>query len=211
MSMAMTEGVGWSRTGPTIKRNQLKLEFIDVKRAFFHAEARREVYVDLPEEDGTPGMCGKLVKAMYGTRDAPQNWEFEYVGFLDSIGFQPGKTSPCVFYHEPRNIRLVVHGDDFTALGTDPGLNWFRQQMTNRFECKIRGRLGPEKGDDKEIRILHRILTWKSDGIHYEADQRHAEIIIRDLGLDRQTTKQASTPCVKHGELEEESNTMELE
>jgi hypothetical protein len=42
------------------------LEFIDVKRAYFHAKAQRLVYVKLPGEDNQPGMCCKLVKAMYG-------------------------------------------------------------------------------------------------------------------------------------------------
>ena len=42
----------------------MKLDFIDVKRAYFHAKARRNLYVELPEEDQTPGMCGKLVKAL---------------------------------------------------------------------------------------------------------------------------------------------------
>ena len=51
----------------------LKLQFVDVKRAYFHAPCLREVYVDLPEQDYAPGMCGKLEKAMYGTRDAAQN------------------------------------------------------------------------------------------------------------------------------------------
>ena len=51
-----------------------KLLFIDIKKAFFHALARRTVYVALPPEDSEPGMCGLLRKSMYGTRDAAQNW-----------------------------------------------------------------------------------------------------------------------------------------
>jgi hypothetical protein len=85
-----------------------KLDFIDVRRAFFHAPCRREVYVDLPAEDNGPGMCGELVMAMYGTRDAPQNWEFEYSDFMKDSGFSQGKSTPCLFYHEPRNLRCVV-------------------------------------------------------------------------------------------------------
>ncbi len=44
-------------------------------------EGRRQVLVDLCEEDDVKGMCGELVKAMYGTRDAAQNWEVTYVEF----------------------------------------------------------------------------------------------------------------------------------
>ena len=114
LSLAMTEGYGFDRKG---RWPSLKIDCIDVKRAFFHAKCLREVYVDLPEEDYAPGMCGKLNKAMYGTRDAPQNWEFEYCDFMESLGFSKGKSTPCLFYHEARNLRVVVYGDDFTILG----------------------------------------------------------------------------------------------
>merc|ERR1712163_70814 len=48
MSMAVTENIGYKRG----RREQgMKLDFIDVRRAYFHAKARREVYVTLPPED----------------------------------------------------------------------------------------------------------------------------------------------------------------
>ena len=69
--MAVTKGIGFN--GGRLKGH--KIEFIDIRRAYFHSKARRPVYVQLPPEDYEPGMCGKLLKAMYGTRDAAQNWE----------------------------------------------------------------------------------------------------------------------------------------
>ena len=38
-------------------------------------------------EDYEEGMCGKLVKAMCGMRDAPQNWEYAHVSFAGGVGF----------------------------------------------------------------------------------------------------------------------------
>jgi hypothetical protein len=32
--------------------------------------------------------------------------------------------------------------------------------------------------------VLNRLVEWRPDGIHYEADQRHAEIIVKTLSLD---------------------------
>ena len=60
---------------------------------------------------------------MYGTRDAAQNWEAEYSDFMTDVGFTRGKYSPCAFYHTERNIRAVIHGDDFTMLGHDDQLD----------------------------------------------------------------------------------------
>ena len=44
----------------------------DVKRAYFHALAKRELYVELPVEDAgyQEGFVGRLRLALYGTRDA---------------------------------------------------------------------------------------------------------------------------------------------
>ena len=132
-----------------------------MRRAYFYALAKRTVYVALPEEDESPGMCGRLVKAMYGTRDAAVNWEDKYRSHLESIGFTSGRSSPCVFFHKERGVRLVVHGDDFTFLGNDENLLWCQEAMQAEYEIKIRGKLGPDPTDDKEIRILNRCLQWR--------------------------------------------------
>merc|ERR1712023_557759 len=63
ISIWMTKGIGW---GNGVHRDY-KMDFIDVRRAFFHAAAVRDVYVELPPEDHTPGMCGKLLQSLYGT------------------------------------------------------------------------------------------------------------------------------------------------
>ena len=141
-------------------------------------------------------MCGKLNKAMYGTRDAAQNWEYEYCQLMEGIGFKRGKASPCIFYHPQRGIRIVVHGDDFTVLGNTHQLDWFRQEISKRYEVKFRGRIGPEEGDDKAIRILNRIVTWDRNGIRYEADQRNAEIIVQQCNLTG-NAKSVVTPGTK--------------
>ena len=77
----------------------MKLDFVDVRRAHSHAKARILVYVRLPEEDKQEGMCGRLKKAMYGTRDAALNWECEYTEFMVACGFVAGISTPCVFDH----------------------------------------------------------------------------------------------------------------
>ena len=53
------------------------------------------------------------------------------------------------------------------------------------------------------MRILNRIITLTDEGIIYEADPRHAELMIRNLGLDG--GKGAVTPGVKPTDLESEA------
>jgi len=54
------------------------------------------VYVGLSREDFEEGKCGLLKKAMYGTRDAAQNWELEYTEMMVEAGFKQGAYSACV-------------------------------------------------------------------------------------------------------------------
>ena len=68
---------------------------------------------------------------------------------------------------------MNIHGDHFTVLAHEEQLDWFRREISKQFDAKFRGRIGPDIGDDKSIRILNRIVTWCPDGIKYEADQRH--------------------------------------
>ena len=62
-------------------------------------------------------------------------------------------------------------------------------------DLKLRGRLGEEQGDLKEIRLLNRIIRLDADGIRYEADPRHAELLGRALGFEQ--CKPKGTPSSK--------------
>ena len=137
LSMMMTKGIGYFG-----KCEEYVMDFIDIRRAYFHAYATRDVYVELPEEDREEGKCGKLYKSMYGTRDAAQNWEAAYTEFMEGIGFTTGRSSPCIFHHKDRDVRAVVHRDDFTMLGSRKALNWFKERIMDKFEIKYKGRMG---------------------------------------------------------------------
>ena len=95
-----------------------------------------------------------------------------------------------------------MHGGDFTITGPESHLDWFREQIIKRFEVKFKARLGPDSHDDKKVRVLNRIIEWENGvGIKYEADQRHAEIIVEAAGL--QNSNSVSTPGVKEVEVGE--------
>ena len=55
--------------------------------------------------------------------------------------------------------------------------------METWFEIKVRGILGPEVKDGKEITILGRKVVWTEDGITYEADPKHSELVMEFFGF----------------------------
>jgi hypothetical protein len=161
------------------ERRQVTL--VDISRAYFNALIARLVHVELPPQAGySKDLVGQLVKCMYGTRDAAQGWEHTYRQALEEMGFYRGRASPCVFTHTARQVFLTVHGDDFFATGTAKELDWFENTLLTRFEGKVKGRL-KECGD--ELRILNRIVRRTDAGYEWEADQRHAELLIEGAGL----------------------------
>ena len=74
-----------------------KLLVQDVKKAYLCAPAIRDVYVELPPERAQPGVCAKLHKSLYGTRDAALDWAQAYLEVLEGMGFVKGRSSPCSF------------------------------------------------------------------------------------------------------------------
>ena len=98
----------------------------------------------------------------------------------------------------------MVHGDDFTILEYVPDLDWFREKISEKYDIKFRGRLGADKQDDKEIRLLNRVIYWEDKGMRYEPDQRHADIIIALSGS--QDKKSVNTPGTKPSDTKDEEN-----
>ena len=117
-----------------------------------------------------------------------------------------GQSSLCDFWSEVRELRCVVHGDDFTALAGKQELDWFWIEISKKFQSKRRGRIGPKDADLKEIRILNGIVTRTPKRITYEADQRPVEICLKELGLEESSKlirtpidRSSKDPKCKHG------------
>ena len=160
---------------------EFEVTLVDISRAYFNASIEREVFVELPPEAGRgKDVVGLLVKCMYGTRDAAQGWEGTYRTALESMSFRRGRASPCVFHHATRRLYLTVRGDDFFATGRAEDREWFEKTLLGLFEGKVKGRL-VKSGD--ELRLLNRVVRRTEDGYEWEADQRHAELLIAGLGL----------------------------
>ena len=116
--------------------------------------------------------------------------ETTYCAALLRLGFVRGTANPCLFTHKSRNIRLCVHGDDFLSVAKLADTKWFEEALFKEFERKVKGNLQKPKD---EFRVLNRIIRRIEAGYEMESDQRHAEIIVRDLGFTEES-KALSAP-----------------
>ncbi len=92
---------------------------IDIKKAHLNGKISENmfVYVSLPERwAGGEGMRWRLKRRLYGMRPAASAWEADYSDKLGALGMAKGLANSTAFYHPGKEVRCVVHGDDFTFL-----------------------------------------------------------------------------------------------
>ena len=85
-----------------------------------YGKTPRDIYIQLPDEDPmsiNKDYVGKILKAMYGTRDAPAVWQEEIRALVTSMNFTQSRINPCVYYNRERDLRVNVHVDDFWLPG----------------------------------------------------------------------------------------------
>ena len=56
--------------------------------------------------------------------------------------------------------------------------------LANKYLVKVRSILGPEREDDKVADILNRVVELRDDELWREADPRHVEKMLEDIGLE---------------------------
>ena len=121
-----------TQAGDSVKEEEDQVMMVnDVARAYFEAPVTRIIAVELPGEDGggkDSEFVGLLQKSFYGTRDAAANFQEEVRKFMQDHNFVVGKFNSSTYYHRAKNLRVVVHGDDFMSCGGMPchfsGLVW---------------------------------------------------------------------------------------
>ena len=115
-------------------------------------------------------------------RECPQNgW-----------GFQLGLSSKNLFHHKENRVSGLTHGDDFVLTGPTKKLMEFEKEMTSVYPIKAKT---ISLGSSKSIKTLSRRLHWGKEGIIYQHDPRHIDVLVKDLGLENGNSVQTpATP-----------------
>ena len=158
----------------------LVLQFLDVSRAHPHAETLRDdFYVEaVPEMGFTEDTCLLARRSWCGMRDAGQAFEFAVRDHFLEHDFEQGMFNPCVFVHRSKFLLYFVHGDDYVGLGVRCDLDVYKAKLSERFLIK-----------ERCVRILNRVITYHPakpgcpEMLTYEADQRHADLLMASYGL----------------------------
>ncbi|PWA86893.1 copia protein [Artemisia annua] len=137
-----------------------QVHHLDVKSAFLHGDLKEDVYVTQPEGFVQPGNSGKvykLIKALYGLRQAPRAWNVKLDQTLKSLDFKKCNLEQAVYTKRNKNSTIIVgvYVDDLIITGTPrKELELFKSQMEEKFEMSDLGLLAYYLGIEK--------LNWKS-------------------------------------------------
>ena len=172
-----------SKKGRTSRRRLIAR--YDVSVAFFHAVATGKIAV-VPPKDVNNGLLWFLLKAMNGTREASKQWAKRILEVMLLNDFSEVPSVPGLFYHPDRDITLSCHGDDFLAEGESDDLDWLDEIMVKNFETKVLPRIGDPAAGGQVASGTHlrRIIKWTDKGFTWEADPKHAQVIVKELGLE---------------------------
>ena len=104
----------------------IETETWDVSTAFLYAPMDEEVYVEQPEGYAEHGKekVYRMMKSMYGTKQASRNWHATVDKALTDIGFKQSKNDSCLYMLRVNGkfVNVVIHVDDFAVFHNDAAL-----------------------------------------------------------------------------------------
>ncbi|KAK1412979.1 hypothetical protein QVD17_34637 [Tagetes erecta] len=127
-------------------QNNWPLYQFDVDNAFLHGSLNEEVYMTLPQgyyNTGETKVC-KLVKSLYGLKQASRQWNEKLTATLTEIGFEQSKNDYSLFTkkHNKSLCILLVYVDDIIITGdNDIDLKAVKAQIMSKFKIKDLGEL----------------------------------------------------------------------
>lgn len=139
----------------------LEIDQMDVIAAFLHPKLEEEIYMELPPNGPFGGKYCKLLKSIYGLKQASRVWNLELDSFLKELRFVQSKYDPCVYVRKQGNscTYIAVYVDDLLIFSNNKSEKLqLKANLMNRFQMKDLGKahyiLGYRIQYDQEQQVL---------------------------------------------------------
>lgn len=158
---------------------QLRIEQMDVVTAFLHGEVKETIYMKQPEnyDDGTGKVC-KLLKSLYGLKQASRNWNVKLNGVLVKAGFTRCKSDPCIYVRRINDSMIIVavYVDDLLIFhNNNAWKDQLKSTLTKNFKMK-------DLGTASNILGIHVDYDFKR-GIIQLDQSKYIEAILRRFNM----------------------------
>jgi len=171
--------------------HKLRLEQMDVTNAFTQALIDDvDIFVQ-PPEGGYGQNPIRLVKALYGTKQASRLWQETLKKYLLEQGFVQSDTEPCIFSktdESGRKLIVAIYVDDIVIAHNDPvAFTKFKESFLKRFRAKYIGPLSWFLGvaidrDSKGAYHLHQ-TKYINDMVSRFVQAKGRHSITRDIPM----------------------------
>ena len=122
------------------------------------------------DSHGKPLVC-KLLRSLYGLKQAGREWAMLFTSFLLSWGFDRSPVDPCLYTYEDKSghvLWILVYVDDGLIADNHPALRTrFVSDLSKRFPTEDKGELewmlNVSVAHDRTTRapsLCHRSCTW---------------------------------------------------
>lgn len=120
---------------------RLKLEQMDVKAAYLNSYLKEEIYMTVPKGFPAEGKLCKLIKAIYGLRQAPQAWITEFESFMKENRFINSEVDICLYRRNELNNESTIYvlnyvDDIFIASPPNANTEEFKLKLKQQYKIK---------------------------------------------------------------------------
>ena len=118
---------------------------MDVKTAFLNGDLEEEIYMSQPDgyaQKGQEHKVCKLLKSIYGLKQASRSWNLKFDETIKSYGFQQSIDEACVYklIKEKSVVFLVLYVDDILLIGNNVKiLSDVKKWLAEQFQMKDLG------------------------------------------------------------------------
>ena len=173
-----------------------KVHMLDVETAYLYGYVDKEIYMEIPDchKDYKPGKCAKLIKAIYGLKQAGRLWYQRLADFLLKLGFTQSDGDQCLFFKRFESKKdgfddlciLSLYVDDIVIIANE-SMDWIKKQLASEFKIRDLGQLK---------KYLGIVFDWSVDGKHLFMHQTvYAKQVLKRFGME--TCRPCPTPIEK--------------
>ena len=134
----------------------------DIKSAYLNSELKEVVYVEMPHGYAEDGKVCRLLKGLYGLKQAASAWQKTFLNAVTEMGFQQSDADPCLYLKGNLlhgGAALTTHVDDIHVFGQSLRIvKRVKRLLASRFDLEDQGDaafyLGIEIHRDRKAKIL---------------------------------------------------------